>query len=178
MKLVTTSNCVSGLKVLLAAEHQKIAIDLEIVANAGKILLIVNEDCQLFSANSAVWYLCSLGNKKSNPAVDRWLDWESTILNPEVQAFITKGPNKLTAALDHLERSLKTKFILGVSTLPQIKLHTLVTLILHVLQSSLSAADIVIFPTLTLLSGGSLLEKYPNIYKLISTIQSTSEFKV
>ena len=115
MKLVTSLNCVSGLKVLLAAEHQKIAVDLEISTTAGKSLLIVNEDCQLFSANSAVWYLSSLGNRKPNPLVDRWLDWESTILYPEVQSFIAKVPNKLTEALDHLEKSLKTKFITGVS---------------------------------------------------------------
>ena len=115
MKLVTSINCVSGLKVLLAAEQQKISLDLEILPTAGKTLLIVNEDCQLFSANSAVWYLTSQNNRKPNPLVDRWLDWESNILNPEVQSFLAKAPNKLVEALEHLDKSLKTKFIIGVS---------------------------------------------------------------
>jgi hypothetical protein len=116
MKLITRSNNLSGLKVLLAAEHLGIPIELEVTPSSEKTVLIVNEDCQLFSSNASVWYLFSLaGHKKVNSPQDKWLDWESTILQPEIQALLTKQPHQLVSVLEHLEKSTRNKFLIGVS---------------------------------------------------------------
>lgn len=115
MKLITRSNDLSGLKVLLAAEYLNISIELEITPSADNPVLIINEDCRLFSSNSAVWYLfCFNGHKKVNPSQDKWMDWESTILQPEVQALNNKQPHQLVTVLEHLDKSTRNKFLIGV----------------------------------------------------------------
>ena len=114
MKLITSSHSVSGLKILLAAEFEKVPLDIELTSSSDKSYLIVNENCKLFSANAAAWYLSSLTGKKSKAHLDDWIDWESSSLAPQVQALINKSPNNLLEILSHLDKSLKNKFILGV----------------------------------------------------------------
>jgi hypothetical protein len=116
MKLITRSNNLSGLKVLLAAEYLSIPIELEVAPSVEKTVLIVNEDCQLFSSNAAVWYLfCKSGHKKINSPQDKWMDWESAILQPEIQALTNKQPHQLTIVLEHLDKATRNKFLIGVS---------------------------------------------------------------
>lgn len=115
MKLITRPNDVSGLKILLAAEYQGIQLELSVSPSSEKTVLIVNEDCQLFSCNSAVWYIfCLGGQKRGNSQQDKWIEWESSTLNPEIQAVLLKNPHQFGAALEHLEKSLRNKFLLGV----------------------------------------------------------------
>lgn len=117
MKLITRPNDVSGLKILLASEFQGISLELSVSAGSEKTVLVVNEDCQLLSCNAAVWYIfCLGGQKRNNSQQDKWLDWESTSLNPEVKALLTKNPHQIETVLDHLDKSLRNKFILGVCT--------------------------------------------------------------
>lgn len=126
MKLITSANSISGLKILLAAEFENVPLEIELTSCSDRSYLIVNEDCKLFSANAAVWYLSSLAGKKSKPHLDDWIDWEATSLAPQVQALIAKNPNKLSEILTHLDKSLKNKFILGVSFWYFIIIYTLV----------------------------------------------------
>jgi len=115
MKLLTRSNDLSGLKVLLAAEYLNIPLELEITPLVEKSVLIVNEDCRLFSSNSAVWYLfCLKDHKKVNPSQDKWMEWESSILQPQLQALINKQPHQLPTVLEHLDKSTRNKFLVGV----------------------------------------------------------------
>lgn len=115
MKLITCSNSISGLKILLAAEFENVKLDVDLSGCPEKSYLVVNDDVRLFSANSAVWYLTSLSGKKSKSHLDDWFEWESTHLNLQVEAFLTKNPNTLLEALNHLDKSLRNKFILSVS---------------------------------------------------------------
>lgn len=122
MKLLTSTQNISGLKILLAAEFLNVPLDVAISNNSNeKTTLVVNDDCRLFSSNSAVWYLfSSKEHKKTNPQQDRWMEWESLLLSPEIDAFLSKSPNQLEKTLEHLDNALKNKFISGVSILKSI----------------------------------------------------------
>ena len=114
MKLITSLNSVKGFKILLAAEYLKVNLDLEI-SPVEKSILSISEDCQLFSSNSAVWYLFSSNDSKSNNSrLDKWIDWETTILQLEVQNFLVKVPHNLDNVLDHLEKALHCQYVFGV----------------------------------------------------------------
>ncbi|EFX80628.1 hypothetical protein DAPPUDRAFT_318232 [Daphnia pulex] len=157
MKLITRSNDLSGLKILLAAEYLNISIELEITPSAEKPVLIINEDCRLFSSNSAVWYLfCLNGQKKVNPSQDKWMDWESTILQPEVQALTNKQPHQLITVLEHLDKSTRNKFLIG---------------------NSLSAADVIVFSSLLELSNGKLMDSYSTLLKWFYQMYTSDQFK-
>lgn len=118
MKLITRPHDLSGLKIILAAEFLNIPIELEITPKTEKTVLNVNEDCQLFSSNAAVWYMfCLSGLKKVNSQQDKWIDWERSILCPEIQALLSKQPHQLISVLEHLDKATRNKFIIGVSLL-------------------------------------------------------------
>lgn len=115
MKLVTRPNDISGLKILLAGEFLNVPIELTCLPTSDKTTLHVNE-CHIFSPNSAVWYLfCSAGHKRNNPPQDEWLEWECSVLNPEVQALLGKTPHQIENVLEHLDKSIHSKYIIGVS---------------------------------------------------------------
>lgn len=158
MKLITRPNDFSGLKILLASEFLNLPIELEVTPSAEKTVLIVNDDCQLFSCNAAVWYLaCLSGQKKVNLQQDKWMDWESTTLYPEIQAFLNKQPQQLIPTLEHLDKATRNKFLIG---------------------NSLSAADIVIFCSLIVISDCKFMANCPNVTKWFNNMYTSAQFKI
>lgn len=116
MKLVTQTQNIDGLKIQLAAEFTNVPLELDVDTDPKKTTLVVDESCRLFSSNAAVWYIfCSTGHRQQNPQLDKWMEWETSLLNPEIQAFVNKAVHHIEKPLDHLEKALKNKFILGVS---------------------------------------------------------------
>lgn len=110
MKLITRTKDVSCLKVLLAAEFAKVPIDLEINNQIEKPLLIINEEVQYFSLNTAAWYISSLkGARKFSAEISSWLEWEATVLLPEV---VSKTG---TTSLAFMESNLTKTYLTGVS---------------------------------------------------------------
>ena len=110
MKLVTNKKASeSCLKVLLAAEFNKIPIQLEVDGNADRPALHVNEDTKIFSLNSAVWYIFSKkGPRKFSTDVNYWLEWEASL------------SENMPLTINHLEQHIQLPFITGVSVFVQI----------------------------------------------------------
>ena len=174
MKLITSKGSSEGLKVLFAAQLTGIEVTVDLDPNVKRSVLVVNERVRLFSANAAVWYLlASKSQSKTSRDLDSWLDWEATNLSP----LIEKKPSDLSAALTHLENKLKGKFISGVSLF-----HGYIICIVYnfmFLQSSISAADIVISASLfTIDKGGSSFSNNTNTSNWYKSIIAMKEFKV
>lgn len=114
MKLIARNKDVSCLKVLLAAEFAKVPVDFQADNRAEKPLLIVNEDVQYFSLNTAAWYVSSLkGSRKFSAEISSWLEWEATVLLPEL---VSKSG---TASLAYVENNLTKAYLTGVSVFDQ-----------------------------------------------------------
>jgi len=108
MKLLTKNKEISCLKVLLAAEFAKIPVALTVDSHIDKPLLVINEDVQYFSLNTAAWYISSLkGSRKFSAEIAAWMEWEATVLSLE------NGP--IDPKLTLIENNLTKAFITGVS---------------------------------------------------------------
>ena len=110
MKLIVKSKDISCLKVLLSAEFAKVPVDIQVDSKADKPILIVSEDVQYFSLNTAAWYVSSLKvSRKFSAEISSWLEWEATVLSPALES------KQVKTSLAFFESNLTKSFITGVS---------------------------------------------------------------
>jgi methionyl-tRNA synthetase len=76
--------------------------------------LKVNEESSIFMPNSAVWFLFPVSGEVET-AVNEWLEWESTVLAPNLAHVIGAGSknekvkSSLTSAFKKLNEALRSR---------------------------------------------------------------------
>lgn len=110
MKLLTNSDNVDGLKIVISAYEANVSLQIELQGE-GILPCFIDEkyDLKLFVANSACLYLhenVGLLKKKAIGAVDDLLKWETTILRPLLNTFQSTKKNA-----EEIKAALKSKIL-------------------------------------------------------------------
>jgi methionyl-tRNA synthetase len=172
MLIFTNENNPAVLKLLISANFAQkpvkiIQNDFSGIERRHLPYLKVNEESSIFMPNSAVWFLFPVSGEVET-AVNEWLEWESTVLAPNLAHVIGAGSknekvkSSLTGAFKKLNEALRSRPYLT--------------------QDKLNASDIVVWSILYPLSQDDALSKEylaenSNVVSWLKTIEQIQQVK-